>query len=617
MCLFEKFKKINEWKDSHLIVLLCLIILNVFAYAPHFSSELALDDQAFVHRAYHQEFPELKDYFIKADKQHYTPLGLLIYNILFTTFSQNITLLRSIILLVHTLSCYLIFCLLTSLGLNSRIAFLACALFAIHPFNVINVYHLCHVLISLMGIFMCLSLLTFIHCQSTSGKKKYGYWIASLLFYGFALLCQEFALVTPLYILLICHFVRKIPLKETLKTCLPYVIVSIIFLSTWLMIAGIHGGTINATFLTPPTLAQYLVNFLDLCTWYLTEFFYPAHVVVIHNISTPINLLLIGFAISLIFLIPYLLRKKLPLFWLLWFLVGLIPPTLTTFVHNQMGMVLEPHWLYFPSIGLFTYISFLILRLSDHFRPPLRLPICIMVVAYYFSFSPLYGFYWQNNLNYGHFWLKNNPTNTIAMQMLGDAYLAKKDVANARKYYELMLEKTHFPRSEIFSNLATVYLELKDLKTARNYSKKSLEIQPHDANAYNLLGVIDVLEGNIPTGQKEFLEAIRWDPHLTEAKLYLAQTFLVTKDYPRAIEAYTKILQEDPQNPQATDIQAKLAFLYIATKNPDQYYRITEQMTRENPENIHILIATFEEMGLKDFAEEIRKNYAQLKKSKK
>src|ERR1700748_1585256 len=67
-----------------------------------------------------------------------------------------------------------------------------------------------------------------------------------------------------------------------------------------------------------------------------------------------------------------------------------------------------------------------------------------------------------------------------------------------------------------------------DLDGARAAIAQALKKYPADGGLENLLGVIEVQEGHVDAARRDFLSAVRHDPHLAGAYLNLARIDMQT-----------------------------------------------------------------------------------------
>ncbi|MGF1579514.1 MAG: tetratricopeptide repeat protein, partial [Gemmataceae bacterium] len=87
-----------------------------------------------------------------------------------------------------------------------------------------------------------------------------------------------------------------------------------------------------------------------------------------------------------------------------------------------------------------------------------------------------------------------------------------------------------------------------DFVGAEHIYRQVLEIDPKQADALNLLGVIHSQTGRGPTGVDLFRKAIALKPNLAEAHFNLGNVLKALNNYPEAIDAYDKAIEFNPKN---------------------------------------------------------------------
>ncbi|MDR1832254.1 MAG: hypothetical protein LBQ97_05970 [Fusobacteriaceae bacterium] len=92
--------------------------------------------------------------------------------------------------------------------------------------------------------------------------------------------------------------------------------------------------------------------------------------------------------------------------------------------------------------------------------------------------------------------IAENPDNYIAYDRLGEAYRSlKRDETNAVKYFKLSVlanRKGYYARNK----LGNIYLDKKDLKTARIYFEALVQTNPDFPPGHHGLGIVYALQGD-------------------------------------------------------------------------------------------------------------------------
>ncbi len=117
-----------------------------------------------------------------------------------------------------------------------------------------------------------------------------------------------------------------------------------------------------------------------------------------------------------------------------------------------------------------------------------------------------------------------------------------------------------------------------DYVRARLELKNALQIDPKFADAYCLLGKVELKDKNFKQAFGYFSQAIKLDEGLMAARLELGRLFLAGKALERAAEQYELILARQPDDPDA--LQLKAAVL-MAEKKPDVARPILTRLLEE------------------------------------
>jgi tetratricopeptide (TPR) repeat protein len=84
--------------------------------------------------------------------------------------------------------------------------------------------------------------------------------------------------------------------------------------------------------------------------------------------------------------------------------------------------------------------------------------------------------------------------------------------------------------------------------SARVYFKRAFELNPDDASAAELYGVVSVLRGNCEEAIKAFSKVVELQPQQVEIWISLGDCHLALKQFDDAITAYEKVVELNPSN---------------------------------------------------------------------
>jgi Tfp pilus assembly protein PilF len=128
------------------------------------------------------------------------------------------------------------------------------------------------------------------------------------------------------------------------------------------------------------------------------------------------------------------------------------------------------------------------------------------------------------------------------------ASILKKDYSQALSLCAVLLEV--FPQDNQLHYLRGILSQKSgDPVSAEAEYRFLIEHKAADAKVFNNLGAIYAKAGKDKQAQELFVEALKSDPEIKEARDNLAAVSMHLKDYPRAIEEYQKALDLDPDSP--------------------------------------------------------------------
>jgi len=154
--------------------------------------------------------------------------------------------------------------------------------------------------------------------------------------------------------------------------------------------------------------------------------------------------------------------------------------------------------------------------------------------------------------------IKIKPDYTPAKNNLGTAYLAQKNWDKAITCFkeisgDLLYATPHFP----LSNLGWAYYNKKEFKLAEKYYQDALKIDPRFVIALSGLGKTYIATGRIPEAIAALERAVKNSPNSAELYLNLANAYRLSREYKKALRAYSKVIELAPDSPLAVDAQKK------------------------------------------------------------
>jgi tetratricopeptide (TPR) repeat protein len=463
-------------------------------------------------------------------------------------------------ILLHVACTLLVFRLALRLVENRFAAWLAAALFAIHPAQVEAISWASAMGDPLMTLFMLLAVLAFLRWMEQGTPA---WWAASFAAGTACVFTKETAVVLPVVLL-----VTALGLRSRAKSGLPVLAATVPFFAITLVFLGLRQAILRhfSHALTPASTAQMIFTWPSALLFYLRHMFwpsvvvpfYPLHIVTTWN-SQEFWMPLLGL-IAVSGVLGYLLWKSAG--WqksavcLVWILAPLAPAlylkALAPFelVHDR--------FLYAPLVG-FCMAAALILQWAaqgieagGQWRV---LPLVALALIPLLSLETMSQMvWWQNNKTLFTRALSVTPENPKALVCLAAAYMAEQrydhaaplmqralelapqdsnalfgtarlawlrgDNVAAEKYLTQALSSN--PRYDMWLHLVSVELRLNHLDAAQEAARQSAAMNPTGAGVHVAMGTVLLAKGDSAGAAREFRDELRVFPQSEPAIAGLA-----------------------------------------------------------------------------------------------
>ena len=377
-------------------------------------------------------------------------------------------------IILHTTNALLIF-FLFSLILKDKIAsFIMAMFFAVHPLFTSAVTYISGRADPLALFFMLISFLLFT-------KSRYA---LSLLFFIFAILTKETAIILPL---LLFAYGRKGDCPR--RGLSPFLFVCIIY--------GILRFTV-LNFPYVPTLTGDSVLSLRLATMVKIIFIYLKLLVLPFGLHMERNVpyvksflepevMLSVIGLVLLGYLVYKRRHKEGFFGIMWFFIALLP------VSNikPLNMSMAEHWMYVPAIGLFSCVGLVSARLMQRSlaRRIALWSFFLAVILFFSTLTIAQNRIWKNDKVFYDYFLKYVPDSYVGRTNMGNIYSREGKIGMAIREYKKALEICpHYTAAHY--NLARRYFQLRERNKAAWHIERALAYFPTLAESYYWLGIL-------------------------------------------------------------------------------------------------------------------------------
>jgi Tfp pilus assembly protein PilF len=458
---------------------------------------------------------------------------------------------------LHAADAVLLFVFLArATGMPLRSACVA-ALFALHPLHVESVVWITERKDVLSVLFGLLSLLAYVRYARTGGVWACA---ACLLCFVASLLSKQTLVTMPCLLLLLDYWPlgrmslneppasRRRQISKLLIEKLPFLAVSAGF--SIVAVFAQRSGHGLKTFAAMP-LAVRCENAIVVYAGYLAKSFVPRDLVVYYphpggqfawtTIAGAGALLL---AISAAALVGIRRYPFLFVGWA-WYLGTLVPMIGLVQVGGQQ---MADRYMYFPIIGLFVALVWLICELvpagAVHSR---LLPTAALAgLAALASLTFVQVGYWRDDLAlFGHA-IESGPDNSFSRNKLGTALVQRGKLPEAIEQFEQAIRLNPHAIDPRY-NLGLVYQNTGRSQAAADLYRAVLADNEDHTDAHNNLGAILLDRGQFEEAKRHFARAAEIDPTRVEAFINLGAVSLRNGQYAEAIAANERALSLDPR----------------------------------------------------------------------
>jgi protein O-mannosyl-transferase len=537
---------------------LVLIVATTLAYQPAWRGGLIWDDDLYLKDA---KAKTLTDVWIRPPTtQQYHPLIGTVFWVENKLWDDSMLGHHLVNILLHAFSALLLFKILERLEIPG--AWLAAAVFALHPVQVESVAWLVELKNTLSGFFFFAAI--YVYLQFDQSRNKWAYLLA-LLFFLLGLLAKTIVAVFPLVILIILWWRRgRIEWRRDLVPLSPFFPLAAIsgILTAWMEQHFAAGGKIHFDY---SMLERTLISG-RLFWFYLGKVLWPANLIMLYPpwvVDASLSwLYLFPIAVLGLFVLLWAIRRRsrAPLAGFLYFLVVLFP--LLAFSNQsfymserweQTSIFRADHFQYLAIPGIVVLICAAVAWLWDRSKQPAKIAIAC---ATFVGLLSLTGLTWSASHNYRdaetcyRAVLSKNPQSALAHNNLAGALMDRGAVDEAIFHYRKAIELR--PQYQMANyNLGAALVQKGELDEATQRLKWVLRDNPNDPRAYFTLANALVKQGNQNDAIAYYGRALRLVPDFPDAHTNLANLMLERGNAAGALEHYREVVRLQPNNPQA------------------------------------------------------------------
>ena len=582
--------------------------LTVIVYRPACNGEFVWDDDRYVTNNHLLTAPDgLRRIWFSLDSpSQYFPLAYTVLRIERSLWGLNPTGYHWVNIFLHLGNALLVWCILARLKVPG--AWLAAAIFALHPVQVESVAWISELKNVLMGFFFLLTLLAWARYLASTGRNRRLLYAAALVCYLLALSAKSTACTLPAALLLILWLKEEPIGRRALFEIMPFVALALGIGSVAVWWEKYHQGTRVLVSLAP--IDRLLVA--SRAVWfYLSKIFWPSDLTFIYpqwkiNATDPIAYFWL-IAASAFVIAVYFSRR----FFgrgievgALFFVTTLGPLLGFIMLYTFRYTFVADHYQYLASIGPIAIASAGLATLS---RSGKNLQWLVFVSA--FGILACLGLLsWQQSATYRDLetlWrttIARNPSCWMAYNNLGVVQFEKGDIDGAINRYEQSL-RLHPDYPEARYNLGSALLQQGKIDEAIQQCEEALSLLPSDADSHIVLGNALVAKQDFDEAVGHYLAALELRPYDYKAHYNLGSVLQRKGDMDKAVVEYRKALEFEPA---LTEAHLNLGDIFLEQGREREAVTEYEQALKSSPQsgkaqnNLAWVLATASDRALRN-----------------
>lgn len=573
-----------------------IFLVVVAAYSPTFSGDFILDDKILVkNNPYIKQVHSLYSYFSQEDgivderdlgvyhTGYYRPLINITYFLDYKIWGMNAYGFRITNLILHLLSCFIIFKLFDYFIRDRRTAFWCALLFSIHPVNTESVSCIVARNNILVALFSFSSFYLYI---AGIERREHAKTVISIIAFACAVFSKEFGLMILPVFFLYNRFLalNKHSISSEFLSYMPFIIIAVIYLYMRHLVIG--------NFLTPFDGSQmlkriYFVPFI--ITWNLKLILLP-YGLHQYNISYPSSFFNPYAVLSIILVLlssGFLWIKRndrILIFSGLSFLIVLFPVLSIIPSASTGNALVSLRWIYFPLVFFLLGFAWVMDKSFNPERIFTKTILCIIICYFGIYSFILNRYHWHSDATFFtqevlHF------NNTLHAGGFAEHLFNEGKVAEAEKYYKVAINKspdqaynyinysamlianrkyndalfylnqakdllmTHHEQGQWHNNMGAALLGMGDTVEALKHLNRAVSLAPEEAVFWANLGGAYGMMGEYEKSINALKKGIDLSPGLLQLRTNLAMSYINLKDYQKALLT----LEEIPEKKRLED----------------------------------------------------------------
>jgi protein O-mannosyl-transferase len=566
----DKSSVMSWWKRDWFFCLI-LAVVTLLAYQPAWNGGFIWDDNAYVTNNELLTAPDgLRRIWFSLDApSQYFPLVYTTFRIERALWGLSPFGYHWVNLLLHVANALLVWRLLVRLKVPA--AWLAGAIFALHPVQVESVAWITELKNVLMGFFFLLTLLAWTEFVNKRTKRPWRFYVLALVLYVLALSAKTTACTLPAALLLILWLQKKSINWERILQIVPFFLLGLGMGLVTVWWERYHQGTRGVLFVLSPIERILLAS---RAVWfYLDKLIWPSNLTFIYprwNIAP-------GHALDYVWLLAgaglcaviYVVRRYVGRgveVAAVFFVATLSPVLGFIMLFTFRYTFVADHYQYLASIGPIALASAGVATLASASKGSRRLvfgtALCVTATLAVLT--------WRQSAMYSDIetlWrttLLRNPGCSMAYDNLGITLCKTNRIPEAMDLFKQAL-RTNPDNAKAYYNLGNALYSASRTSEAIDQYEQALRINPNYADAHNNLGNALLLTGRTSEAIDQYEQALRINPNSAKARSNLGDALGQMGRISEAIEQLKAALRITPNDIVARNNLTKLEALQRTT----------------------------------------------------
>jgi tetratricopeptide (TPR) repeat protein len=507
---------------------------------------------------------------------------------------------------LHAVNALLLWRLLARLRVPG--AWIAAAIFALHPVQVESVAWITERKNVLMGFFFFLTLLSWIEFIDATAAKRLRYYVAALIFFALTLTAKTTACTLPAALLLILSLKRISTTRQRIAQIIPFVALGALMGLVTLWWERFHQGTRGSLFALGPL--ERLLVACHAIWFYLGKFIWPANLTFSYprwpiSRNDPIAyfwLVLTVVAIVALWLTRRKTGRSLGIA-ALFFVATLLPVLGFIMLYTFRYTFVADHYQYLACIGPAALVGAGVAKACERWKHQNSFILAVtgIVILTLGVLTWRQGRIYMSDETLWRDTLAKNPGSWLACNNLGNDLLQQGETDQAITQFNHALELEP-ALAENYGNLGDALIQKGQPAEALTQYEKSIALNPNLPEVqYNYANALRQ-EGRVAEAIAHYRAALALKPSYAEAHSNLGYALYQTGDVAEAALQWRYAVELQPDNVGALNNLA-----WILATSPSEHFRngknaiaLAEQASQlngNNPVILRTLAAAYAEGG--------------------